>query len=262
MMQGSIAPSSSSRLCSVCFEADFKYACPVCPARTCSVACSKRHKLRASCDGRRRPSAFKTKSDLQQPHQVAADFDFLDSIQRSLNLATPTTDTTGEHQLHTDKQARERCLAQGVRVLNAPPNSSRAKRNKTSSRQCGPDSESTIVWTVDWVLDDAKNTITIEMDENLRLRDAFQDRVIDSIRHMASSPFTESFSLESAQVPLEEIEFRLQTLDPVNKSATLSPLVSTNTLSQALVNTTILEYPSIWVSLPKVKYDTHTLQLH
>ncbi|KAF3907678.1 hypothetical protein AA313_de0206984 [Arthrobotrys entomopaga] len=129
--------SSSSKLCSVCFEADSKYACPLCSARTCSLACSKRHKLRASCEGRRRPSDFKTKSDLQQPRQVAADFDFLDSIQRSLNRATAAN--TEEHQSqaqpHTDNRTRERCLARGVRVLDAPPNSSRAKRNKTSSRQ-------------------------------------------------------------------------------------------------------------------------------
>ena len=38
-------------LCQVCLKEQFKYKCPRCGIKTCSVGCIKQHKVRQNCDG-------------------------------------------------------------------------------------------------------------------------------------------------------------------------------------------------------------------
>jgi hypothetical protein len=76
-----------SSLCSVCLETDSRYTCPACQAKTCSLACSRRHKTRSSCEGFKPLTSFIRKSELQQPAVVAADYRFLEGIQSRLELS-------------------------------------------------------------------------------------------------------------------------------------------------------------------------------
>lgn len=43
-------------LCAVCKKAPFKYRCPKCEAKTCSLDCVNQHKTQANCDGVRQRS--------------------------------------------------------------------------------------------------------------------------------------------------------------------------------------------------------------
>lgn len=48
------APSRPQRAaCEVCLEQPSKYTCPGCERRTCSLACSKKHKADSGCSGKR-----------------------------------------------------------------------------------------------------------------------------------------------------------------------------------------------------------------
>ncbi|TKR86584.1 hypothetical protein L596_011151 [Steinernema carpocapsae] len=46
-----------SSLCEQCQEVPFKYRCPKCAMKTCSLDCSKQHKIDKECDGARLPYA-------------------------------------------------------------------------------------------------------------------------------------------------------------------------------------------------------------
>ena len=37
--------------CQMCNSNDFKYKCPKCLTKTCSLQCSKDHKVKYNCDG-------------------------------------------------------------------------------------------------------------------------------------------------------------------------------------------------------------------
>lgn len=45
--------SSSSKGCDECKTNDFKYKCPGCSIRSCSLPCVKAHKQRTGCTGKR-----------------------------------------------------------------------------------------------------------------------------------------------------------------------------------------------------------------
>ncbi|KAK6515671.1 hypothetical protein TWF506_007987 [Arthrobotrys conoides] len=225
-----------SVLCSVCVEAESKYTCPVCTARTCSLVCSKRHKLRSSCEGQRRPSAFKSKSDLHRPTQIAADFDFLDSIQRSLDRAA-------DHDPHgpsrskplLDPRIKDICNPRGLVILPAPLQSSRAHQNHSFYNN----NINRIIWTIEWVVNGSTASI-IEVDESLTLNDVFENRVLPSLS-------TPPFSDDKAH-PLSLL-YHLRSIDHRSQGIALLPLSAQDTLSEALVNATVLEFPTIQVSL-------------
>ncbi|KAK6363836.1 hypothetical protein TWF730_001243 [Orbilia blumenaviensis] len=226
----------SASLCSVCVEAQAKYTCPVCSARTCSLVCSKRHKLRASCEGQLRPSAFKSKSDLGRPSQVAADFGFLDSVQRALQRAA---DSQSPPSTHRDHRFDEICKARSLVILPAPPLSSRASQNRT--RLTPPDNH--IIWSVEWVINlnlESSNPIitTLELNENTTLNDAFQNHVLPS--------------LSNPQFPAStNLNYHLRSVDPHSQAVSLLPQVAQDTLSNVLVNVTVLEFPTIQVSISR-----------
>ncbi|KAK6495485.1 hypothetical protein TWF481_003501 [Arthrobotrys musiformis] len=224
-------------LCSVCVEAEPKYTCPVCAARTCSLVCSKRHKLRTSCEGQQRPGAFKSKSDLSRPSQVAADFDFLNSIQRSLDRAADSHEPSLP-QRPLDHRIQDLCKARGLVILPAPLQSSRASQNHSSYTSTN-DNTHRIIWTVEWIVN-GSTTITVEVDESSTINDAFKNQILPSL------PPT---SLPDAKTPSSNLAYHLRSIDPHSQTVTLLPLTAQDTLSKALVNATVLEFPTIQVSI-------------
>ncbi|CAH8589722.1 unnamed protein product [Heterobilharzia americana] len=43
--------SSDNRICAICLEKEFKYKCPKCEIRTCSLFCCNNHKSQFDCSG-------------------------------------------------------------------------------------------------------------------------------------------------------------------------------------------------------------------
>ena len=73
-----------SSLCSICHINAPKYTCPRCSIQTCSLPCTRRHKLWSECCGVRDPTAFKPKSQLATPSGVDHDYNFLHSIEHKI----------------------------------------------------------------------------------------------------------------------------------------------------------------------------------
>lgn len=74
-----------SDLCPYCNCQPHKYRCPACFARTCSLACSKKHKLYSQCTGVRDPTAFVKRSKLASPEKLKQDYNYLISVERLIN---------------------------------------------------------------------------------------------------------------------------------------------------------------------------------
>lgn len=73
-----------SSLCSICHINAPKYTCPRCSIQTCSLPCSRRHKLWSECSGVRDPTVFKPRSQLATPSGVDQDYNFLHSIEHQI----------------------------------------------------------------------------------------------------------------------------------------------------------------------------------
>ncbi|CCE63235.1 hypothetical protein TPHA_0E01400 [Tetrapisispora phaffii CBS 4417] len=84
-----------SSKCEICGLEDFKYKCPKCFRKTCSLACSKKHKADFACDGERTNSVdyisndtFKKHDDLENGlnHLVQRDYNFLTNFKRKYEV--------------------------------------------------------------------------------------------------------------------------------------------------------------------------------
>ncbi|KAK1596008.1 HIT zinc finger protein [Colletotrichum navitas] len=71
-------------LCAICHTEPPRYKCPRCTTRTCSLACTKRHKVWSSCNGIRDATAYVPPSKLKTAAGVDHDFNFLSGIERAV----------------------------------------------------------------------------------------------------------------------------------------------------------------------------------
>jgi hypothetical protein len=75
-------PSTHSSTCIICSQ-PFKYTCPRCSARTCSLPCIKVHKSNTGCDGQRDPTKFVTLTEFGQG-DWGGDYAYLENGRRRI----------------------------------------------------------------------------------------------------------------------------------------------------------------------------------
>ena len=150
-----------------------KYTCPRCGIHTCSLPCVKRHKTWAQCSGVRDPAAYRKRADLATATSIDQDFNFITSVERSLQRADEVTVTKGigivpsgivrDHGTKLNSEIEER----GINLIRAPKGLSRNKQNKTQwARGKG------IVWTIEWLCHDGDKRIS-NISESWKVQDAF-----------------------------------------------------------------------------------------
>ncbi|RLM00116.1 hypothetical protein CFD26_108211 [Aspergillus turcosus] len=202
-----------SDLCTICHINTPKYRCPRCSTRTCSLPCSRRHKLWSQCSGVRDPAAYLKRSELATESAFDRDFNFITKIERSLERAEreaedrgiPLTGKTAadpavlglEHELGQDgldaeaeTGAKRKRPEQGGfgfvkgeagflrRAQSAGVRVIRAprgmSRNKANASKWNP-KHKCLSWTVEWITADGKK-ITRNCLESCTLADAY-DRI-------------------------------------------------------------------------------------
>lgn len=72
-----------------------KYRCPRCSTRTCSLPCTRRHKLWSQCSGVRDPAAYLKRSELATESAFDRDFNFITGVERSLERADREVENRG-----------------------------------------------------------------------------------------------------------------------------------------------------------------------
>ncbi|KAL1886628.1 hypothetical protein Plec18167_000560 [Paecilomyces lecythidis] len=180
-MSGSVGGEDTllSELCTICHINQPKYRCPRCSIRTCSLPCTRRHKLWSQCSGVRDPAAYLKRNELANPSAFDRDFNFITGIERTLERAERDVEHRGitlpseqELALNGDeegevgagkKRKRETLVkgeagflrgaeASGVRVVRAPRGMSRNKENTSRwhpKHKC-------LSWTVEWIAPDGQ----------------------------------------------------------------------------------------------------------
>lgn len=141
----STVPSSATTDYSFSHINPYKYCCPRCSSRTCSLSCIKRHKQWASCSGIRDRAAYIKRKDLATPKAIDHDYNYLTSIERQFDIAERHAESRGIllYNNQKDSQRERHQPAKGelplqaaikqtrVIVDTAPKGMSRQKQNKT-----------------------------------------------------------------------------------------------------------------------------------
>ncbi|KAG0248822.1 Box C/D snoRNA protein 1 [Mortierella polycephala] len=81
-----ISSSSDIVNCEICGVAIAKYKCPGCFCQTCSLHCSKQHKLDTTCTGVRSRTQFVDRKQYNEQHMMS-DYNFLEEVGRTVDNA-------------------------------------------------------------------------------------------------------------------------------------------------------------------------------
>lgn len=168
-------------LCGICHISEPKYKCPRCGAKTCSLACVKKHKNWSSCNGERDPTVFIPATQLRTDRGIDHDYNFLHKLERKVETADKIfTEERGilpqrKQDLRPNKRARlhkgqsrgkttlgddlrpwakaalGRLRKLDINVEHAPYGMSRARENKTHYNH----KLRKINWQVEWLLLDS-----------------------------------------------------------------------------------------------------------
>lgn len=171
-----------------------KYRCPRCQTRTCSLPCSRRHKLWSQCSGVRDPAAYLRRNELATPAAFDRDFNFIAGIERSVERADRDAENRGIHIDHDhgdeggvgvgEKRKRPGNDAGGlvkgeagflrgaqsgeVQVIRAPRGMTRNKQNNSRwhpKQKC-------LIWAVEWIGPDGERKIRTCL-ESCRVAEAY-----------------------------------------------------------------------------------------
>ncbi|PQE33180.1 Zinc HIT-type protein [Rutstroemia sp. NJR-2017a WRK4] len=197
-----------SSLCRICHINPTKYKCPRCSQQTCSLQCSKRHKVWSSCSGVRDPTVYKPKSQLATPSGIDHDYNFLHSIEhrieRSEKEIVEERGLVKKSELELarageriDRRRRKKTAADqneefinsmlekaGTNVLRAPAGMTRNVENATSwskKQRC-------MNWQVEWIREaNAGGRILKKSIERWPIGDAYRE-ILEEERKKNMSP--------------------------------------------------------------------------
>lgn len=252
-------------------ENEAKYTCPACKAKTCSLECVKRHKLRLECSGQVDPAKFVPNKELSSSHAlVNRDYNYLLKFERKILLKKEDVKLSAKNifkrkaggpnsnkRQRPNPESADARIAQVNRVfpnipqvstvrentlvIHVPAGMSRANQNKSGfDRKAG-----SFIWTVEWVPVDAeghtlKNFISYRLKENTVLRDAVPLNVLQS-------------AIPNQAIEKGSLHFYLANcISTSTKEHSIIALDAQATLSTALAGKVVLEYPKIFVATDKL----------
>ncbi|CCE72935.1 Piso0_000541 [Millerozyma farinosa CBS 7064] len=259
------------KLCFVCHANESKYRCPACGVRTCSNICVNRHKKQTECTGVVDQTKFISKKKLLKDQTYSnRDYNFLLNIGRKLEVKREEIQGEAKNvfkrsyngpdskskRIRTNSNDEDKRLAKVYKVypresrvltkrnntltVYQPPGMTRANRNKT-----GYDKKSaSFIWTVEWVIigregQELHRFVSYRIKEHLRLREALP---VNIIRNNAPQ--------FPPEVDSNDISFYLVNIIERRKNhPNLIPLDPDMSLSSALQDKIVLEYPTIHATL-------------
>jgi hypothetical protein len=163
-----------SSLCRICHTNTPKYRCPRCSSQTCSLACSKRHKLWSDCNGVRDPTVYKPHHELATPAGIDHDYNFISSIERGIERTdrlivdekrlVDRKELQGHGKNHRWKARQhiggdtplEKALERSGLIVDKAPIG--MKRNTDNSTKWSKN-QKCINWQVEWIRDDGSRIL-------------------------------------------------------------------------------------------------------
>eukprot|EP00271_Cylindrocystis_brebissonii_P011015 TRINITY_DN2766_c0_g1_i1.p1 TRINITY_DN2766_c0_g1~~TRINITY_DN2766_c0_g1_i1.p1 ORF type:complete len:349 (+),score=60.13 TRINITY_DN2766_c0_g1_i1:203-1249(+) len=261
--------------CSECQEegAAVKYRCPRCDARTCSLACVKRHKAGAgsgaeSCSGKRARTNFVPLADFTDNH-LLSDYNLLEEALQQRDAALRLSSQMGgakkaqgggSRQQRAPQQQqqrlpfgmatlREQAKLRGTTLVFLAPGMTRREQN-TSQYQA---KQQKILWRIEWLFPVGETTLRVvesKLDEASSLLPSMQRRVhqwVDSTAGKKADTTAVRALFDLANAPAEEVCFLMKVEPaPANRKEyrLLEPL---GTLAAALTGCVVIEFPTIIV---------------
>lgn len=214
---------SDIQLCEVCNENPFKYKCPGCFKRTCSLACSKNHKLDDNCTGKSYdPHKYVSNEEIKnaddEKHEnnalIQRDFNFLTSLKREVELhkgdafsknrktlqvyhknSNNSYNNMNNKRQKVDSEC-QRVIRRGVNCLLLPRGMSRSSSNR--SKWDKP--LDLFVWSIEWIICPQKSDdddISTEIFKHISHRVKETDTVTDGMSNIVYEKCCKLYGIET-----------------------------------------------------------------
>lgn len=270
-------------LCEICQSAEFKYKCPKCFKKTCSLPCIKQHKSQDNCSGQAHDptkyidkGTFKSADDEKHESNflVQRDYQFLTKLRRSLEVKMKDGRLNNKRVLQSfgnnpnTKKARydqecQRIIRRGVNCILLPKGMQRSQMNK--SKWDKP--LDLFVWSIEWILYPRRKTSSAKEEpfSHVSHRVKETDTLLEGMGKIIYDKCCEFYQLTSGEEQIPEtkpertqrlLEGRLKFYTkwfPYNtiRIADSKQLVELNPCQQSIAelfkNRTVIEFPTIYV---------------
>ncbi|CCF58294.1 hypothetical protein KAFR_0E01400 [Kazachstania africana CBS 2517] len=266
-------------LCEVCQKESFKYKCPKCLKKTCSLKCSKLHKSNDKCTGIANDSTMYISSETlkkadDEKHEnnimVQRDFNFLSNLKRKIELDKNDAFLKNKKTLLGNKRARydgeiQRIIRRGVNCLLLPRGMQRSQRNR--SKWDKP--LDTFVWSIEWILCPPRDKLGEEETfEHISHRVKETDGLLDGISNVVYDKCCSIFSIENQKEDIEIKEtkaeksgkllsagvkfymkyFPQNAIQVMDTKELVELDISSKCIAELFRNKTVIEFPTIYVA--------------
>ncbi|XP_059277301.1 putative box C/D snoRNA protein SPCC613.07 [Lycium ferocissimum] len=225
-------------LCSECKSNTWKYKCPCCFIRTCSLPCVKSHKAKTGCTGKRSLTHVVPLSKFDD-NILLADYNMLEDVKRVAESAKRMRqEICGYTHFKLPerlKNLQRAANSRRTKILFLSNGMSKREKNKTYYNN----RKKFISWTIEWRF---HLTDTALIDHGVHENTSLQS-VIEN--HLKPSPWNHPLR-QFSEEPLDSLKFFIQK----GTKSSFCELDIKVPLRQQLTNKVILEYPVIYVFLP------------
>ncbi|KAJ9563247.1 hypothetical protein OSB04_008407 [Centaurea solstitialis] len=240
-------PQSSSKFCEECKTNIFKYKCPGCSVRSCSLPCVKAHKQRTGCTGKRQQHTQFVPLSQFDDNLLLSDYSMLEDVKRIADSAKRRrVQLCGKifHRLPNHlKNLSKAAGSRRIRLFILPNGMSKRETNRTYH----DNRTKSISWTIEWRF----HTTSVKLIDHGVHEDSNLHSVIEN--HLKPGPRNhplQPFRLE----PVESLKFFISK-HPKQPRSPFRELDIKAPIHQQLANLVIIEYPVIHVFLPSHSLD-------
>ncbi|KAI6648848.1 Box C/D snoRNA protein 1 [Oopsacas minuta] len=128
-----LPPLDYSKLCQTCVAEEWKYRCPACSLRSCSLSCVKQHKLDRNCSGERDKSKLVPQAEYNE-NTFYSDYFFLEDVGRIVDRSDRDVKShmkVSKHKLSLLGRLKSELIKRGTILYRAPPGISSRTQNET-----------------------------------------------------------------------------------------------------------------------------------
>ncbi|XP_074291462.1 uncharacterized protein LOC141618259 [Silene latifolia] len=233
--------TNTSELCEECKTVKFKYKCPACSRRTCSLTCVKSHKKSSGCTGKRDATVFVPLSQFDDSTLVS-DYNLLEDIKRvaesSQRMRTQLC-AYYQHRLPRHLQALQNAATRRrTRIRFYPPGMSKRQKNQTRFIS----KPKSIKWTIEWRFHSTDISLLEHMvNENSTLRSVVG-------KHLQPSPWRNKLR-RFAEETVDNLKCYIR-INQQYANSSYRELDLDTPLRELFSGLVILEYPIIHIFLP------------
>uniref|UniRef100_A0A8B9EUN5 Box C/D snoRNA protein 1 n=1 Tax=Anser cygnoides TaxID=8845 RepID=A0A8B9EUN5_ANSCY len=233
--------------CETCSEEEAKYRCPRCMKYSCSLSCVKKHKLALSCNGVRDKTSFISVNEFTDLN-LLSDYRFLEDVGRTADAAARDLSV---HRPTTNKfinYLRNRARRHNINLKTLPIGFTKRKENSTIFNK----KEQKFYWHLKLVFPHCHAEYTLKrVPEDKTLTDILKP-YIDPVE---SDPVVCQRLKIYTMSPQSDVQILMKIENRKQNSIRYNELDASRSLLENLKNKVIIEYPTLFVVLKKLKND-------